>query len=143
MLIFILFHVCLSNSQPCTFAGIPALFLWESLLYHHSIAGVSAIYALSLAGVPAIFSFSLAGVPASYSFFQLQESSPHLFFKCGSPRPYSFFSIAGVPATSLFHMRESPPWGCSHLNFHQNLISKYKREQLNFHLIIILSFHNT
>ena len=73
--ILLLLHVCLSNSQPRTFAGVPALFLWESPPYHHSIAGV-----------PAILFFFLRESPP-HNLFQLRESPPHLFFKCRSPRP--------------------------------------------------------
>ena len=104
---FLLFHVCLSNSQPRTFAGVPALFLWESPPYHHSIAGVPAMYFLSFAGVPAILFFFNCGSPRHISFSFAGVPAHILFlFNCGSPRRISF-SHAGVPALGLLSFQYS------------------------------------
>ena len=91
-------------------AGGPALFLWESPPYHHSIAGVPAIYIpFSLAGVPAHSFLFLAGVPASY-----------LFSHAGVP------ALLGLPSFQFYQ-------------FHQNLISEDEENSWSFTIIHISS----
>ena len=115
-------------------AGVPALFLWESPPYHHSIAGVPATYLFSFAGVPATFSFSLAGVPATYFFSFAGVPATFSFFSCRSPGHISI-SIAGVPAQLGLHSFQVH-------QFHPNLISKDEENNWSFTIIHISTFHH-